>query len=61
VVNELILEAKKKDSIKYVLVNWLTENRIIDLFLRDSTHFRILQQIQPIIHFLYEAGVLADS
>lgn len=30
------------------------------MFLKDSTHSRILQQIQPILHFLYEAGVLAD-
>ena len=29
-------------------------------FLRESTHVRILQQMQPVIHFLYEAGVLAD-
>jgi hypothetical protein len=61
VLGELVGLAKSRQMFATCLINWLTDHQILEKFLRESTHSRILQHLSPILHFLYENGVLPNN
>ena len=60
ILGELVGVARLRHNFTPVLVEWLVEHQILEKFLRESTHSRILQHISPILHFLYEHNILLN-
>ena len=60
ILGDLVGMARLRHNFTPVLVDWLVEHQILEKFLRESTHSRILQHISPILHFLYEHSILQN-
>lgn len=60
VLSELVATARLKPRLSTQLLNWLVSQQLIEKFVSDSTHARILQQLQPLLHFLYDNNLLTS-
>lgn len=61
ILGELAILTRSRHAFSNILIEWLLKNQIIEKFLRDSTHMRILQYISPVLHFLYENERIESS
>jgi hypothetical protein len=61
VLSDLVERSRNRVWLGHVMLEWLARERVVEKFLSDSTHARILQQLLPILHFLYDADGLENN